>query len=66
VDASIIQALIDMAHALGLVVTAEWVETPAQAERLAAMGCDTGQGRWFGDAGPGEWVPQLWRRSIAP
>jgi diguanylate cyclase (GGDEF)-like protein len=66
VDAAIIQALIDMAHALGLVVTAEWVETPAQAERLAAMGCDTGQGRWFGDAGPGEWVPQLWRRSIAP
>ncbi|MBN9102194.1 MAG: EAL domain-containing protein [Pseudonocardia sp.] len=64
VDAAIVRALIDMAHALGLEVTAEWVETPEQAERLGAMGCDTGQGRWFGDAGPGEWVPELWRRSI--
>ncbi len=28
-------------------------------ERLAELGCDVGQGRWFGDAGPGEWVPEL-------
>jgi diguanylate cyclase (GGDEF)-like protein/PAS domain S-box-containing protein len=64
VDASIVKALIEMAHAIGLEVTAEWVETALQAERLTAMGCDTGQGRWFGDAGPGEWVPRQWRRSI--
>jgi len=64
VDASIVRALIDMAHALGLEVTAEWVETLEQAERLGAMGRESGQGRWFGDAGPGEWVPGLWRRSI--
>jgi diguanylate cyclase (GGDEF)-like protein/PAS domain S-box-containing protein len=64
VDASIVKALIEMAHALRLEVTAEWVETALQAERLTAMGCDVGQGRWFGDAGPGEWVPRLWRRSI--
>jgi EAL domain-containing protein (putative c-di-GMP-specific phosphodiesterase class I) len=64
VDGSIVRALIDMAHALGLEVTAEWVETHQQADRLTEMGCDTGQGRWFGDAGPGEWVPELWRRSI--
>ena len=64
VDTSIVKALIEMAHALALEVTAEWVETDLQAERLTAMGCDIGQGRWFGDAGPGEWVPGLWRRSI--
>ena len=64
-DSSIVQALVGMAHALNLEVTAEWVETGLQSERLAALGCDLGQGRWFGDAGPGEWVPELYRRSIA-
>ncbi len=66
VDTSIVHALIGMAHALGLAVTAEWVETGTQADRLAALGCDIGQGRWFGDAGPGEWVMDLARRSIGP
>jgi diguanylate cyclase (GGDEF)-like protein/PAS domain S-box-containing protein len=63
-DSSIVRALVEMAHALGLEVTAEWVETAVQAERLAELGCDIGQGRWFGDAGPGVWVPELLRRSI--
>ncbi|WP_214367413.1 putative bifunctional diguanylate cyclase/phosphodiesterase [Pseudonocardia sp. H11422] len=64
VDESIVRALVEMAHALGLEVTAEWVETGVQAHRLARLGCDLGQGRWFGDAGPAEWVPELWRRTI--
>jgi diguanylate cyclase (GGDEF)-like protein/PAS domain S-box-containing protein len=63
-DTSIVRALVELAHALGLEVTAEWVETAVQAQRLAELGCDVGQGRWFGDAGPGEWVPGLSRRSI--
>ncbi len=63
-DSSIVGSLVGMAHALGLEVTAEWVETRAQADRLRALGCDLGQGRWFGDAGPAEWVPELVRRSI--
>ena len=63
-DSSIVRALVELAHALGLEVTAEWVETDVQAQRLTELGCDVGQGRWFGDAGPGEWVPELWRRSI--
>ncbi|MGQ0575351.1 MAG: putative bifunctional diguanylate cyclase/phosphodiesterase [Pseudonocardia sp.] len=63
-DLAIVRALVDLAHALGMEVTAEWVETGVQARRLAALGCDVGQGRWFGDAGPGEWVPQLWRRTL--
>jgi diguanylate cyclase (GGDEF)-like protein/PAS domain S-box-containing protein len=64
IDSLIVQALVRMAHALGLEVTAEWVETPLQAERLVTFGCDVGQGRWFGDAGPAEWVLTLLRRSI--
>lgn len=64
VDSAIVHALLEMAHALGLEVTAEWVETGTQAQRLAALGCDVGQGRWFGDAGPAGWVPGLARRSI--
>ena len=40
----------------GLEVTAEWVETARQAEYLTALGCDLGQGRWFGQAGPAAWV----------
>jgi diguanylate cyclase (GGDEF)-like protein/PAS domain S-box-containing protein len=57
VDESIVGSLVAMAHALGLEVTAEWVETHRQADRLARLGCDLGQGRWFGDARPAGWVP---------
>jgi diguanylate cyclase (GGDEF)-like protein/PAS domain S-box-containing protein len=42
----IVDALIRLAHAIDLTVTAEGVETEAQADRLAALGCDTAQG-WF-------------------
>ena len=48
VDEQIVDALVRLAHALGLTVTAEAVETAQQAERLRALGCDTAQGRHFG------------------
>ncbi|MBV9313570.1 MAG: GGDEF domain-containing protein [Pseudonocardia sp.] len=48
----IVGSLISLAHLLGLTVTAEWVETAAQARQLSAQGCDLGQGLWFGDAVP--------------
>ncbi len=41
---SIVASLIALAHALGLSVTAEGVETQAQADRLHAGGCDMAQG----------------------
>ena len=40
-----------LAHALGLTVTAEGVETPSQAERLRKIGCDAGQGWLFARPG---------------
>ena len=64
VDLSIIVAMVHMARAIGLEVTAEWVETVRQAERLTEIGCDLGQGRWFGDAGPAASVGISPRRSI--
>jgi diguanylate cyclase (GGDEF)-like protein/PAS domain S-box-containing protein len=53
-DERIVDALVRLAHALELWVTAEAVETGAQAERLRALRCDTGQGRWFGAPVPAD------------
>jgi EAL domain-containing protein (putative c-di-GMP-specific phosphodiesterase class I) len=46
-DASIVAAVIQFAHALGLSVTAEGIERPGQLERLIELGCDCGQGFLF-------------------
>ncbi|MFD8303131.1 putative bifunctional diguanylate cyclase/phosphodiesterase [Streptomyces sp. NPDC059690] len=43
-DEVVVEAMIQLAHRLGLTVTAECVETAAQAIRLRRIGCDTGQG----------------------
>ena len=43
-DEAIIQAILAMAHSLRLSVVAEGVETAAQLEALAALGCDEYQG----------------------
>ena len=47
-DVAIIRAIIEMGHALGLLVIAECVETEAQAEFLKSVGCDWGQGYLYG------------------
>lgn len=46
-DRQIVAAMIDMAHALGLEVVAEGVETPAQGDILRERGCDLAQGYLF-------------------
>ena len=50
---SVLTSLISLAHALGLAVTAEGVETRDQADRLRAGGCDLAQGWLY--AQPVEW-----------
>ncbi|RUL92904.1 EAL domain-containing protein [Verrucosispora sp. FIM060022] len=51
-DERIVDALVRLAHALELWVTAEAVETEPQAERLRALRCDSAQGRLFGPPAP--------------
>ena len=46
-DASIVQAIISLAHSLRLKVVAEGVETPEQLDSLKSMGCDQYQGYHF-------------------
>ncbi|WP_328721503.1 EAL domain-containing protein [Streptomyces sp. NBC_00247] len=58
-DETIVQALVELAHRLGLTVTAECVETVEQAERLRRIGCDTGQGWLYSRAVAPERIAEL-------
>lgn len=48
------QSMVEIGHALGLTVTAEGVETEAQARILADLGCDYGQGFLWSAAQPAD------------
>jgi EAL domain-containing protein (putative c-di-GMP-specific phosphodiesterase class I) len=43
-DASLIESIVNMTHNLGMLVTAEGVETEVQLETLRRAGCDRVQG----------------------
>ncbi|HYY12118.1 MAG TPA: GGDEF and EAL domain-containing protein [Kineosporiaceae bacterium] len=45
---AVVTAIVDLAHAHGMFVTAEGVETQRQARRLREIGCDFAQGYHFG------------------
>ena len=57
-DAAITTAIIAMAHALGLKVVGEGVETEGQRDVLQGQGCDEMQGYLFSRPVP----PERWRR----
>jgi diguanylate cyclase (GGDEF)-like protein len=60
-DEPVISALAGLAHALGLNLTVEGVETREQAAQLAALGCDTAQGWYYAAAVPGEGITEVLR-----
>ncbi|GAA5142890.1 putative bifunctional diguanylate cyclase/phosphodiesterase [Pseudonocardia adelaidensis] len=66
VDLEVLALLIELAHTLGLSVTAEVVETAVQLERLRKLGCDTGQGWYFAPPVPPAAVPALFSGPVGP
>jgi diguanylate cyclase (GGDEF)-like protein/PAS domain S-box-containing protein len=46
-DTAIVQAVVTMAHTVGLTVTAEGVETTEITDHLQGLGCDLAQGYYF-------------------
>ena len=51
-DAAVAASVVLLTNALGMLALGEGVETEDQADLLRAMGCDLGQGFWFGRPAP--------------
>jgi EAL domain-containing protein (putative c-di-GMP-specific phosphodiesterase class I) len=58
-DRAIVKATIDMAHAVGLTVVAEGVETREQEDCLRAFGCDRAQGYLYARPQPAEAITDV-------
>ena len=66
-DGSVVGAVVDLGHALGLGVDAEGVETDVQLAELRSRGCDGAQGFLLGRPVPAEEVhAMLQPRSAEP
>ena len=58
-DPVLVRAILDMAHALGLVVVAEGIETEEQATVLRELGCERAQGYALARPAAAEAVAEL-------
>jgi EAL domain-containing protein (putative c-di-GMP-specific phosphodiesterase class I) len=61
---AIVRAVTELAHGLGLAVTAEGLETAAQVAGAQAAGCDRGQGYFFARPLPAEAATALWAAGL--
>ena len=57
-DAKIVRSVVDLAHNLGLKVTAEGLEEGAAWGLLGELGCDIAQGYWIAKPMPAEHLPE--------
>ena len=64
-DQAIVEAIVVMAHKLGMKVIAEGVETEQQRSILAAAGCDYGQGYLFARPMPAAQFDEFLAKAIA-
>jgi diguanylate cyclase (GGDEF)-like protein len=62
----IVEAVIALAHALGMEVVAEGIETVAQLTRLRGLACDRGQGYYYARPQPPEALTALLAGGSAP
>jgi diguanylate cyclase (GGDEF)-like protein/PAS domain S-box-containing protein len=53
-DAMLVRSIIDLGHALGLRVVAEGIESQEELDVLIGLGCDRGQGFFFGQPMPAD------------
>jgi EAL domain-containing protein (putative c-di-GMP-specific phosphodiesterase class I) len=53
-DDAVVTSVLALAHSLDLIVIAEGVETLDQSVFLRTLGCDLGQGDYFGRPQPGD------------
>lgn len=58
-----VSAIIGLARALGLATTAEGIEDGVTAKLIGAMGCDLGQGYFFGRPRPAEALTEVMARA---
>jgi diguanylate cyclase (GGDEF)-like protein len=66
-DASIVRAIVSLAHGLKLKVVAEGVETEEQLEFLRSIGCDEYQGYYFSAAlAAGDFAKLIGRQPVDP
>jgi diguanylate cyclase (GGDEF)-like protein len=59
---TIVTAVIQLAHGLGMTVVSEGVETAEQHEKLTALGCDSCQGFYFAAPMPAASLDRLMKR----
>lgn len=65
-DAKIVRSVVDLAHNLGLKVTAEGLEEGAAWGLLGELGCDIAQGYWIAKPMPAEQLPAWVAAWVAP
>jgi diguanylate cyclase (GGDEF)-like protein len=58
-DTTIVGAIVNMAHTLGLITVAEGIEGNCQRDALLSLGCDRGQGFLFGEAAGADVIDEL-------